>query len=227
MTVLIFCLTFDVMAKVDNKTYNEAFNELNSAYDLFIGACNNEERLAIITYADGDLEKMRDGYETVKGLKTISDKEISDLCANYSEQLYDVLKKTEKYIDEYTLISMNLESKYLMVKNIFVSGSKIQSRDDLTIVDDCDLIDNDLKKILNEFFDYAKISCVAITIILSMVDFYKLLISKDLENKKVFKNIRTRIIALVAILLIPVIINIVLDLINRYVEVDALKCLES
>lgn len=227
IALLFWALIFDVNAEVDYETYNKAFVKLNAEYNLFIGGCNNEERLAIITYADGDLEKMSGGYETVKSLTTASGKEINDYCANYSEQLYDALKNAEKYIGEYTLISMNLESDYETKKNVFVCGSKIQLGEDLTIVDDCDLINNDLKKFLNEIFDYAKIACVAITIILIIVDLYKLLVSKEIDNKKVFKNIKSRIIALIVVLLIPVIINFVLDLINRYVEVDALKCLES
>lgn len=227
IALLFFTLSFNVMAKVEYEGYNKAFVKLNAEYDLFIGACNLEERLAIITYAKGDLEKMSGGYETVKSLTTTSGKEINDMCANYSEQLYDALKYAEQYIGKSNMVSINLETQYEMKKNIFVSGSKIQSRDDLTIVDDCKLIDNNFKKVLNEFFGYIQIGCVAIAIILSMVDLYKLLISKDMETKKVFKNIRTRIIALVIVLLVPAITNIVLDIINKYVDVDALKCLES
>ena len=74
---------------------------------------------------------------------------------------------------------------------------------------------------------YVQIGCVSLTIILCVIDLYKVVISKDLDQKKAFKNIKTRIIALVVVLLAPAIVNIVISLINRYVNVDALKCLES
>ena len=112
-------------------------------------------------------------------------------------------------------------------KNVFVTGNKIKDRKDLTVVDNCDLISKDFVKVMNEFLMYVQIGCVSLTIILCVIDLYKVVISKDLDQKKAFKNIKTRIIALVVVLLAPAIVNIVISLINRYVNVDALKCLES
>ena len=60
-----------------------------------------------------------------------------------------------------------------------------------------------------------------------MTDLYKLFVSKEMDNKKTFKKIKGRLIALAILLLAPVIINIIIDLINKYVDVEAVKCLES
>ena len=74
---------------------------------------------------------------------------------------------------------------------------------------------------------YFQVAFLAVAIILCIVDLYKLLISKEIDSKKAFKKIKGRLIALVIFLLAPVIINIIIDLINRYVDVEAIKCLES
>ena len=125
------------------------------------------------------------------------------------------------------MISLKLENELEIKKNVFVTGNKIKDRKDLTVVDNCDLISKDFVKVMNEFLMYVQIGCVSLTIILCVIDLYKVVISKDLDQKKAFKNIKTRIIALVVVLLAPAIVNIVISLINRYVNVDALKCLES
>ena len=80
---------------------------------------------------------------------------------------------------------------------------------------------------MKEYLGYFQIGCAGITVILVISDLYKLLISKEMDNKKTFKKIKGRIIALVIFLLAPVIINIIIDLINRYVDVEAIKCLEG
>lgn len=228
--ILMIIFIEGVNATDNNVAYSEyrkAFYELNTSYDKFIGACDNSERIAIIKYADGDLEAMSGGYDTVKSLITANGNLINDFCANYAEDLYNAIKNAEKYIGMNTMYSLNLETQTVIKKNVFVVGSKIQTRDDLTIIDDCKLIDKKFKDILNEYFGYLQAACVSITIILCMVDVFKLFISKDLDSKKVFKNIKGRIIALVVILLIPLIVNIIIGLINNYVDVEAIKCLES
>ncbi len=230
LLILVFAFISNVYADKNEITYSEyqkVFYELNSSYDLFIGACSNLERVAIIEYADGNLEALSGGYDTIKSLTTQNGKTINDVCANYAEDLYEAIKSGEEYVGKNTMYSLNLETEIEIKKNVFVVGSKIQSRDDLTIIDDCNLIDKKFKDVLNEYFGYLEIACVSITIILCITDVYKLLVSKDLDSKKAFKNIKGRIIALVIILLIPVIINIIIGLINNYVDVEAIKCLES
>ena len=232
--IILFLITFLLIFNVygdDKKNYleqyNKAFVKLNESYDKFIGACNSAERLAIIKYAQGDLEKMSGGYGTVKELTTEDGVEINDYCANYAEDLYDAIKYGEDFAKDNKMISLKLENELEIKKNVFVTGNKIKDRKDLTVVDNCDLISKDFVKVMNEFLMYVQIGCVSLTIILCVIDLYKVVISKDLDQKKAFKNIKTRIIALVVVLLAPAIVNIVISLINRYVNVDALKCLES
>ena len=120
-----------------------------------------------------------------------------------------------------------METEVTIKTNVFVNGSRITSRGDLTIIEDCKLINNDFKKLLKEYLGYCQIAFSALTIILCIADLYKLLVSKEMDSKKTFKKIKGRLIALVIFLLAPVIINIIIDLINRYVDVEAIKCLES
>ena len=170
---------------------------------------------------------MSGGYGTVKELTTEDGVEINDYCANYAEDLYDAIKYGEDLAKDNKMISLKLENELEIKKNVFVTGNKIKDRKDLTVVDNCDLISKDFVKVMNEFLMYVQIGCVSLTIILCVIDLYKVVISKDLDQKKAFKNIKTRIIALVVVLLAPAIVNLVIGLINRYVNVDALKCLES
>ncbi len=224
--LITIALIFNVKAVTDNE-YNNTIVKLNEAYDKFIGACNNGERTAIIKYAHGDLEQLSGGFSTFKSLTTDGGNRINDICANYAENLYNTLNYAKRYVDNNDLYSVSLETMIEIKENVFVNGSRITSRKDLTIIDDCNLIDNDLKKILKEYLGYFQIGCTSITIILCMTDLYKLFVSKEMDNKKTFKKIKGRLIALAILLLAPVIINIIIDLINKYVDVEAVKCLES
>ena len=224
--IIAFIIIFNVKAVSDNEYYT-AMIKLNESYDKFIGACNNAERLAIIKYAHGNLNKLSGGFSTVVGLKTKDNKSINGICANYVEDLYEALINAKKYTEGNDLYSMSLETMVETKENVLVNGSRITSRKDLTIIENCDLINNDFKNMLKEYLGYFQVGCAGITIILVMSDLYKLLISKEMDNKKTFKKIKGRIIALIIFLLAPVIINIIVELINRYVDVEAVKCLEG
>ncbi len=228
LVIITFMIFLGVNAEeIDPKEYNKASVRLNEAYDKFIGACNNGERVAIIKYAKGDIDKVSGGFSLFKTLRTNDGKEINDFCANYAEDLYEAIKSAEPLTKDINLKSISLETEVTIKTNVFVNGSRITSRGDLTIIEDCKLISNDFKKILKEYLGYCQIAFSALTIILCIADLYKLLVSKEIDSKKAFKKIKGRLIALVIFLLVPVIINIIIDLINRYVDVEAIKCLES
>ena len=212
-----------------NKKSVELTNSLESVYILYNNTCGSDEKIAIIEYADGDIDKLSGGFTTIRGLTTSSGKELSDKCANYADDLYKVIKEIQSFVssNQLYLIIFNLECNMEIKKNQFVNGSKIVDREDITIVDECDLIDKDFKKAINSFLGYVQIGIVCLTVVLCIVDLYKLFVSKDLDSKKVFKNIRNRVIVLIIILLLPIITNIIISIINRYVKVSALKCLES
>lgn len=224
--IMAFIIVFNVKA-ISEDEYYSTMVKLNEAYDKFIGACNSGERVAIIKYAHGDLDKLSGGFSTVANLTTNDGNRINGFCANYVEDLYKALIDAKNYTDGNDLYSMYLETMVEIKENVLVNGSRITSRKDLTIIEDCDLISDDFKKILKEYLGYFQIGCAGITVILVMSDLYKLLISKEMDNKKTFKKIKGRIIALVIFLLAPVIINIIIELINRYVDVEAIKCLEG
>lgn len=224
--IIAFIIIFNVKA-ISEDEYYSTMVKLNEAYDKFIGACNNAERLAIIKYAHGDLDKLSGGFSTVANLTTNDGNRINGFCANYVEDLYDALIDAKKYTDDNGLYSLSLETMVVLKENVLVNGSRITSRKDLTIIENCYLINNDFKKMLKEYLGYFQVGCAGITVILVISDLYKLLISKEMDNKKTFKKIKGRIIALVIFLLAPVIINIIIELINRYVDVEAIKCLEG
>lgn len=224
----LFVIIFNVYG-VENaqKDYIEATNKLNTAYDKFSGGCTREEKAAIVNYAKRDFNNLSGGFDLFKTLTTDSGFLITDICANYAEDLYKTLVSTKTYIDKNTIYSIKLETDYEMKKNAFVNGSKILSKKDATYIDDCHLIDSEFVEILNQYLGYIQVALVSLTIILCMVDLYKVFISKESNDTKVFKKMSKRVIALIVVLLAPTIINIIIDLINRYVSIDALNCLES
>lgn len=224
--IIVFIIIFNVKA-ISEDEYYSTMVKLNEAYDKFIGACNSGERVAIIKYAHGDLDKLSGGFSTVANLTTSDGNRINGFCANYVEDLYDALIDAKKYTDDNGLYSLSLKTMVVLKENVLVNGSRITSRKDLTIIENCYLINNDFKKMLKEYLGYFQVGCAGITVILVISDLYKLLISKEMDNEKTFKKIKGRIIALVIFLLAPVIINIIIELINRYVDVEAIKCLEG
>lgn len=224
--IIVVFLIFNVSATSDQEYYDSSV-KINQAYDKFIGSCNNGERTAIIKYAQGNLSKLSGGYSTFKSLRTDDGLVINDFCANNSEDLYNSLISAKEYIKDNDLYSLSLETLIEIKENIFVNGSKITSRKDLTIIEDCNLISNDFKNIMKEYLGYFQVGASSVAILLCMSDLYKLLITKEINNKEAFKKIKGRVIALAIFLLSPVIVNIIIELLNKYIDVEAIKCLES
>jgi len=228
--ILSFILLFTLcsVVKADDEITN-AYVQLNEAYAEYNGACNNEERLAIIDYADGNIDRLIGGYDTVINLRTRSGSYMSFECANGAGKLYEAIMNANSVISsaDITLDVVNLTSNVEVMTNLLVTGSKLKIEDGMTILDDCNLISNEFKAEFDKYFGYFQVFAIAMAVIFCVLDIYKIIISGKAENKKSFKSLTKRLIAVVVILLLPLIVNIVISLINSYVSVDAIKCLES
>lgn len=224
---IFICLSLFTLVKAD-ETVRNAYIALNEAYTEYNGSCNNEEKLAIIRYADGELISLNGGYDVIITLSTRHDVPMSFECANGADGLYRALIHGKQIVmnADTSLSVMTLASDIEQKTNLFVVGSSLK-HEDTTIIDDCNLISDDAKEVINRYFGYVQVVAISIAVVLCVLDIYKIMMSNKAENKKALKTFMKRIIAIIVLLMIPVIINVFISLINSYVSVDAINCLES
>ena len=78
---------------------------------------------------------------------------------------------------------------------------------------------------INDLFDIFKVLCICVCIFLCILDVYKMVVTKESDVSKFKTVLIKRVIALVAVFLIPLLVNIVTDLINdRYLKNNNGKC---
>ena len=78
---------------------------------------------------------------------------------------------------------------------------------------------------INDLFDVIKIACTALCIFLCISDVYKMIVTNENSIDKFKSSLIKRIVALVAVFLLPLFINIITDLINdRYLKSNPSKC---
>lgn len=210
-------------------------DELDSAISEFQNACTENEMRAIQSYASGSVAKF---YEK-KGISGYLNNEIKMLfssfsseCGSAADKLYSNINNTGRilysYSGQYNLVNslsyLYVESKYLSAYNLLSNiNPNVKVEDDM-----CYLISNDMKNLIVEILDALKIGAVVIVIFLSIVDVYKVVIaSDDSAKKKLPSLVSKRVIALCIILLLPTIVMIVLDFLNKYIPVDSSKCVIS
>ena len=89
----------------------------------------------------------------------------------------------------------------------------------------CELIDSRIINFINDLFDVIKIFCTALCIFLCISDVYKMIVTNESNMDKFKSSLIKRIVALVAVFLLPLFINIITDLINdRYLKSNPSKC---
>lgn len=180
------------------------------------GVCSNESLNVMQSYASlWELEKNFD--------KSILEKECQETVYNYIDT---IINATQFYIDNHktnTKIScLYMQSEYLTGLSILTSYTSYVENADKS---GCELIGKDLIDFINDLFDIVKIISLCVCIFLCILDVYKIAITKEDDISK-FKNVLIkRVIALVVLFLVPLIVNIITDLINdRYLKNNPSKC---
>ena len=121
-----------------------------------------------------------------------------------------------------TLSCMYLQSEYLKGISLLTSYTPIT---DETDTDPCELISSNVMSFINDLFDIFKVLCICVCIFLCILDVYKMVVTKESDVSKFKTVLIKRVIALVAVVLIPLLVNIVTDLINdRYLKNNNGKC---
>lgn len=183
-------------------TYKEKYG----IYDYF----NKNDFNSLSTFYGDNVFKYEDEY--IK---------LSDECAKIANDLYVSVVALRHVLSDYvdgggnvnTMNFLSLQSEY------YIGYSALNSPwfDNKVSEDACDAISGDIRTILNSFFDIFRLVSIILAIFFIYLDGMKCLTSKDDSNtKKWITNSFKRLIILVIVLLLPFIVNLVLDLINRY-----------
>ena len=159
--------------------------------------------------------------------KTILEKE----CMEYIYGSNGLIKAIEdggifyESLDNYkknSISCLSLQSAYLSGISLLTNFTPYV---DNAKIDACKLISDDAIDFINNLFDIFKIICICICIYLCIIDVYKMIVTKESDVSKIKTVLIKRIIALVAVFLIPLFVNIVTELINdRYLKNNGEKC---
>lgn len=85
-----------------------------------------------------------------------------------------------------------------------------------SVGDPCQIIDDNLKKLLNYVFWFICVSAIILLVIMTAVSFVKAILGADDEKlKDAFKHLVTRIIVVIILLLLPAILTFIVTLINN------------
>ena len=186
------------------------------------GSCTSIERSAIYNYfSHNDFNSINTFYGD--NVFTYNDKNIklSDECAKITSDLYNSVVALNHILSDYVDGGGNVNTlNYLSLYNSYYAGYSALSTPWIDIKTDdnaCDAISEDIRKILNSFFDTFRLICIILVIFFIYLDGMKCLTAKDdSATKKWISNSVKRMIILVLTLLLPVLVNIVLDLVDKY-----------
>lgn len=210
----------------------EKGKSIDDAVENFKDKCSEREMRAIQSYSSGTTASFYDRA----GVSPYLDKEIkmpfnsfSSECGEASDNLYSNINNLNRVLYSYSnddeirnkLAYMYVQSKYLIGYGILTSVNSTTK-----VVDDaCSLITPAIKNIIKEVLNAFKISIVILVIFLSIIEIYKAMASGDDKVKKKMPSlIAKRIIILCITLLLPSLILLLIDILNKYIPVDTSKC---
>lgn len=122
----------------------------------------------------------------------------------------------------YMISCLSMETEYLKGFGLLTVYAPVIDKSDET---GCELIGSEIIDFINDIFDAVKIICTVVCILLCIIDVYKMIVAKGSDIAKFKTVLVKRVIALVAVFLLPLFINIVTDLINdRYLKSNPSKC---
>lgn len=188
------------------------------------GACTGDEKKAISEYFfSNDYYSISTFYGS--NLFKIDDKFItlSNECALTASDLYNSTVGLVHMLSDYVDNGGDVNTlNYLSLRSSFYTAYSALTTPWYSInydQDVCNIISGDVRGFLNEFFNTFRIIAVCLTIFMVYLDGINCLTKKDdSETKKWISKGIKRMIALVIILMLPSLINIVLDLVNKYMS---------
>lgn len=202
---------------------DETREQMNINIDAYAnGACTYKEKNAIAGYFNGnDFFSLTTFYGS--NIFEVDDEYItlSDDCALIATTLYNSTVNLVYMLSDYadnggdknTMNYLSLESSYYAALNAFETPWASTSYNE----DICDVIDESVRNLLNNFFASYRLICIILAIFMIYLDGMKCLTEKDdtATKKWISKSIK-RMIVLILVLMLPTLVNIVLDLVEKY-----------
>lgn len=106
------------------------------------------------------------------------------------------------------------------VGNITKWAEQLQGSFELEKIDVCSIISGTLKDTLNTLFQYISLAGIILLIILTIIDLIKVITGNPTENFVKFgQNIKARIITLIILLILPFLITLIIDGINKIASI--------
>lgn len=217
----------EIMNCLQDKSTN-----LKGAINNFNRSCTENEMRAIQSFASGSTG----AFFAKRSVSAYLNDEIKMLfgtfsggCGSAADGLYDAIGNAARVLNSYSgheeittrMRYMSLESDYLIAYSLLTSVNPNVKIED----DSCNLISAELREYISEILNALRICGVLLVVLLAVVEIYKAITSSDESvKKKVTSLVGKRIAALVVILALPMIVNILLDLINNYMPMDTSQC---
>lgn len=203
-------------------THLRMLNESVVGYSNKKGVCSAKSLNAMQSM--GSIYDLKNNFD-----KNILEDECRDFVFGsngYIETIIDasMYYYTSLYLDksQYKLACLSMQSEYLLGYSVLTSYQPIVENTDKK---GCELIGEDTLNFINELFDTIKIICLCVCIFLCILDVYKMVVTKESEVSKIKGVLMKRVIALIALFLVPLMVNIITDLINnRYIKNNPDKC---
>lgn len=202
---------------------DETRKQMNTNIDAYKGGtCTVKEKMAIYEYfSANDFNSLSTFYGDNVFKRNGKYVKLSDECAKIASDLYNSTVNLVHMLSDYVDDGGNVEClNYLSLKSSYYTayGAFTTLWVDTPVDDNtCNVISQDVRNILNSFFDSFRLISVVLTIFMTYLDGMKCLTKKDdSETKKWISNTVKRLIILVIALLLPFLINLVLDLIDKY-----------
>lgn len=185
-------------------------------------ACTYHEKQAITNYFYANDFNSMPNFSANDLFEVDNEKiTLSSNCSEVARNLYKSIISVRHMLDDYANSKGDINKlTYLSLESSYLSGYAALTTlwfDNNVSEDTCGAISDDVRGILNSFFDIFRLVVVILTIFMVYLDGMKCLATKDdSETKKWISNTIKRMVILVICLMLPLIVNLVLDLLNRY-----------
>ncbi len=185
-------------------------------------ACTYHEKQAITNYFYANDFNSMPNFSANDLFEVDNEKiTLSSNCSEVARNLYKSIIAVRHMLDDYANDGGDINKlTYLSLESSYLSGYAALTTlwfDNNVSEDTCGAISDDVRDILNSFFDIFRLVVVILTIFMVYLDGMKCLATKDdSETKKWISNTIKRMVILVICLMLPLIVNLVLDLLNRY-----------
>ena len=211
----------EIVGEITDQT-REKMDENIKAYAN--GACTYIEKTAIAQYFyEYDFSAIKTFHGSGIFKYNNEDIELSSECASEAENLYNSLIILRQTLSDYadtggdvnTINFLSLQSSYFAGYGALTT----QWYDNKTTDDVCSAISDDIRNVLNEFFNTFRLVCVILTIFMVYLDGMKCLAKKDdSETKKWITKSGKRLVMLVGALMLPLLVDFILNFIDKTME---------